>query len=104
MSAQEPLWTDSDEPTRPPGGEARSCGVSALSGPQSDGIPRILLKPEEAAIALGVSRSTLYELLATGAVDSVHIGKSRRVPVAALERYVEQLRADQGDGGWRGAR
>jgi excisionase family DNA binding protein len=62
---------------------------------QDDRIPRLLLKPEEAATVLGVSRSTLYELLAAGAVESVHIGKSRRVPVAALERYVERLYLEQ---------
>jgi excisionase family DNA binding protein len=95
VSAQEPLWIDSDEPTGPPEGEDRSNGIAALTAPQSEGIPRLLLKPEEAAIALGVSRSTLYELLAAGAVESVHIGKSRRVPLAALERYVERLRAEQ---------
>jgi excisionase family DNA binding protein len=62
---------------------------------QDDRIPRLLLKPEEAAMVLGVSRSTLYELLAAGAVESVHIGKSRRVPVTALERYVERLCTEQ---------
>jgi excisionase family DNA binding protein len=92
---QESLWTDADEPTGPSGEEAHAGAVAALSGPPNDGVPRLLLKPEEAAIALGLSRSTLYELLAAGAIESVHIGKSRRVPVAALERYVERLRVEQ---------
>ncbi|HUR17499.1 MAG TPA: helix-turn-helix domain-containing protein [Acidimicrobiales bacterium] len=56
----------------------------------------LLLRPEEAAAVLGIGRSTLYELLAAGAVESVLIGKSRRVPVAALDDYVVHLRAMQG--------
>ncbi len=56
-------------------------------------VERLLLKPEEAADLLGIGRSKLYELLAQGAVDSVRIGGSRRVPRAALEEFVERLRA-----------
>jgi excisionase family DNA binding protein len=54
-----------------------------------------LLRPEEAAEVLGIGRSTLYELLAAGQIESVHIGKARRIPVASLEQYVERLRAEQ---------
>jgi excisionase family DNA binding protein len=39
----------------------------------------------EAAEALAISRSKLYELLASGAIDSIRIGGSRRIPLAALE-------------------
>jgi len=46
----------------------------------------------EAARLLGVGRSTAYELLATGELESVHIGRSRRVPVVAVENYVARLR------------
>lgn len=62
----------------------------------------LLLRPEEAAGVLGIGRSTLYELLAAGALESVLIGKSRRVPVAALADYVAGLRAMQGQ--WTHAR
>lgn len=57
--------------------------------------PRLLLRPEEAAQVLGIGRSTVYELLAAGAIESVHIGKARRIPVASLEQYVQRLRAEQ---------
>ncbi len=50
---------------------------------------RILLRPEEAAQRLGVSRSVVYELMADGRLDSIRIGKSRRIPVRALEHFVE---------------
>jgi excisionase family DNA binding protein len=54
-------------------------------------VPKLLLTPEEAARALGVGRTTLYELLRTGAVTSVRIGGSRRVPTSAVEDYVRSL-------------
>jgi excisionase family DNA binding protein len=54
---------------------------------------KLLLKPEEAAAVLGIGRSKMYELLAAGLVESVRIGSCRRVPRAALEVFVEQLRA-----------
>jgi excisionase family DNA binding protein len=55
----------------------------------------LLLTPEQAAQAISVSRSKLYELMSAGKVLSVRIGASRRVPIAALEQYVRQLLADQ---------
>jgi len=54
-------------------------------------VSKLLLKPEEAAHLLGVGRSKMYELMASGVVKSVKIGVLRRVPVAALEDYVAGL-------------
>ena len=45
----------------------------------------------QAAEALAISRSKLYELLAAGLVRSVRIDGSRRVPVEALETYIATL-------------
>lgn len=53
----------------------------------------LLLTVVEAARLLGVGRSTTYELLAAGELESVHIGRCRRVPVAAVEDFVATLRA-----------
>jgi excisionase family DNA binding protein len=50
---------------------------------------QLLIKPEEAAKAISVSRSTFYEMLARREIESVSIGRSRRIPVAALRRWVE---------------
>jgi excisionase family DNA binding protein len=52
---------------------------------------RLLLTVPEAAEALAISRSKLYELIAAGLVRSVRIDGSRRVPVEALETYVGHL-------------
>jgi excisionase family DNA binding protein len=52
---------------------------------------RMLLTPDEAAVALGIKRTKLYHLLATGQISSVKIGALRRFPVRSLEIYVERL-------------
>jgi len=52
---------------------------------------RLLLTVPEAAEALAISRSKLYELFAAGLVRSVRIDGSRRVPVEELETYVIRL-------------
>ena len=56
---------------------------------------RLLLTVPEAAEALAISRSKLYELLAAGAVDSIRIDGSRRIPFSALEEYVSRLLAER---------
>jgi excisionase family DNA binding protein len=54
--------------------------------------PRVLLTPQEAAQALGISRSKLYELLRAGTLESVRIDRLRRIPIQALHEYIERLR------------
>ena len=51
---------------------------------------RILLSTDEAATAIGVSRSKVYELIASGAIPSVRIGASVRVPVEQLKAWIEK--------------
>ena len=46
---------------------------------------------EEAAEVLRVSRSTIYDLMRSERLQSVKIGGSRRVPVAAVTLFVEAL-------------
>jgi excisionase family DNA binding protein len=45
--------------------------------------------------ALAISRSKLYELNASGAIVSIRIDGSRRIPVTALEEYVSRLLAER---------
>jgi len=54
---------------------------------------QMLLRAEEAARALGIGRSKLYALLAAGELPVVRIGRSTRIPAAALERWVEERTA-----------
>ena len=52
---------------------------------------KVLLTPEEAAETLSIGRTKVYELLALGVLRSVQIGKSRRIPVAAVHELVDRL-------------
>lgn len=60
---------------------------------ETEAVRRLLLTPEQAAQALGIGRSFVYELLRSGQLESVRIGTCRRVPEAALHDFVEQLRS-----------
>jgi excisionase family DNA binding protein len=53
---------------------------------------RLVLTIEEAAERLGIGRTLMYALVSAGEVESVRIGRLRRVPVDALETYVATLR------------
>ncbi len=59
-----------------------------------DGAP-LLHRIEEGARALRISRSRMFELIAAGEIETVLIGRSRRVPAQALEEYVARLRRQQ---------
>ena len=52
----------------------------------------LLLTIPEAAAQLRIGRSTVYELINAGQLEVVHIGRSARVPVEAVEQLVLQLR------------
>lgn len=52
----------------------------------------LLVDLASAAARLGVSRSTLYRLIEAGQLDTVHVGRSVRIPIAALEDLVNGLR------------
>jgi len=49
-----------------------------------------LLRLEEAAQILKLSRATLYKLIATGQIPSVKLGRSRRIPAAALKQWLKE--------------
>jgi len=54
------------------------------------GVPRLLLGVDDAADSLGIRRTKMYELLASGVIPTIRIGRRRLVAVSALEAYVEQ--------------
>jgi excisionase family DNA binding protein len=62
-----------------------------LSSTAYGGQERLLLSVVDAAQILSLSRSKVYELLAAGAIRSVRIGRSRRIPRSALDDYVADL-------------
>jgi excisionase family DNA binding protein len=54
---------------------------------------KLLLSPEEAANALSLSKAQVYKLLALGVIRSLKIGRTRRIPVKALEDWIDELLA-----------
>jgi excisionase family DNA binding protein len=59
----------------------------------ASGRPLRMLSVPEAANELGISRSLTYELLSSGALRSVKIGRRRLVPREAIEAYIASLPA-----------
>ena len=55
----------------------------------------ILYGVDEAATALRLSRSLIYELIRSGRLRSVKQGRRRLVPVSALEEYVASLESQR---------
>lgn len=52
---------------------------------------RHLYKVEQAAALLSLSRSVVYELIRAGRLQTVLVGRSRRVPATAINALVQQL-------------
>ena len=55
-------------------------------------IAPLLLTVPEAARVLAIGRTTLYELISSGAIEAVHIGRAIRIPVASARAFVEDRR------------
>jgi excisionase family DNA binding protein len=51
----------------------------------------LLLTPEEAAEALRVGRSKVYDLIRSGRLRSVKVDGARRIPMTCLMAFVESL-------------
>ncbi|MDP9359197.1 MAG: helix-turn-helix domain-containing protein [Chloroflexota bacterium] len=57
----------------------------------------LLLKAEEAARMLSLGRSKVFEMLATGELPRVRIGRKVRIRRVDLEKWVEDHAVDQTD-------
>lgn len=56
---------------------------------------QLLLKPEQVAQTLGISRAKTYSLLASGTIPSFMLGANRRVARRDLEVLIDRLRAGE---------
>ncbi|MHB8378740.1 MAG: excisionase family DNA-binding protein [Acidimicrobiales bacterium] len=61
---------------------------------QSEQIPRALISVSEAARVIGVSRSYAYELVASGLLTSVRLGRRVLIPISAIDDLIAQSRVD----------
>lgn len=57
---------------------------------------KMVLRVEEVAEELGLSRATAYGLVMGGSIRSIKIGRSRRIPRHELEDYIARLLEEQG--------
>ena len=55
----------------------------------------LLHKIPEITRLLSIGRTRAFELVGSGEIESVTIGKTRLVPASALTDYVERLRSEQ---------
>lgn len=71
--------------------------MNTLANNDEDFVPILLLR-EEAALRLGIGRTSMYRLVMTGEAESVQIGGLRRIP-PCIEEYVDRLRNHEPDPG-----
>jgi len=55
---------------------------------------RVLLTAEEAAESLKVGRCKVYDLIRSGELESIKIGRLRRIPVDSVRSFAQKLLAD----------
>jgi len=63
--------------------------------PTGANVEKMLLTPADAAVALSVSRTTVYELMNRGQLRSIKLGTCRRIPVEAVRELVERLSEEE---------
>ena len=51
---------------------------------------KLLLTVVEAAHRLGISRSLMYELIAAGEIETIHIGRLCKIAARTVEAFVER--------------
>lgn len=56
--------------------------------------PRVMFTVEEAAEQLGIGRTVMFRLIRNGDIESVRIGRLRRVPASAIQDYAARLVSD----------
>ncbi len=56
----------------------------------------MLFTAEEVADILHIGRSTVFKLMKQNQLESIRLGRSRRVPIDALQNFVDNLRQ-----GWK---
>ncbi|MGW4400658.1 helix-turn-helix domain-containing protein [Amycolatopsis nivea] len=66
--------------------EAKAVDTAGVDSDDS-----LLLRVEDAARLLSIGRTRVYDLIRLGLLDSVKVFGARRIPRAAVEKYVQNL-------------
>jgi len=67
-----------------------------MENPREGAPQRLLLRVPEAAEQLGIGRTKIYEMISTGELPTIRIGRAVRISASALQKWVE-LREKQGE-------
>jgi excisionase family DNA binding protein len=67
--------------------------TAAMTEGAADRLDAPLLTVEEAARLLRIGRTTCFKLIRTGDLESVPVGRLRRIPAEAIPEYIARLRA-----------
>jgi len=51
----------------------------------------LLYTPEEVAKMMSISRSQVYNLMNSNQLESVHIGRSRRITIDQIRNFIDNL-------------
>ena len=57
-------------------------------------VEKLLRVEDVARDVLHIGRTRVYELIASGELGSVALGRSRRIPESALQEYVDRLKRE----------
>jgi excisionase family DNA binding protein len=55
----------------------------------TESVERLVYTREEAAAALGIGITKMKELISTGEIRSVKIGRLRRITVSSINEYIQ---------------
>ncbi len=66
-----------------------------MESPQEGAPQRLLLRIPEVAETLGIGRTKIYEMIATGELPTIRVGRAVRISVCTLQKWVE-AREQQG--------
>lgn len=61
-----------------------------MESPQEGALLRLFLRIPEVAEALGIGRTKIYEMIATGKLPTIRVGRAIRISVSTLQKWVEE--------------
>jgi excisionase family DNA binding protein len=59
-------------------------------------VEKLLRVEDVARDVLRIGRTRVYQMIASGELRSVAVGRSRRIPESALQDYIDKLKAEDG--------
>ena len=68
--------------------------MSILSADRPRDAEPLLVKPADAGRMLGCGRTRIYELVNAGEINSFSDGRSRKITVESIHRYIKRRLAD----------